>query len=73
MKNRENALSDADLCRAKRISSNLPTVELVTPQRAIANILAHGVVRLHQRQKHLDSPTEQSVHDPVLVTTGETE
>ena len=45
----------------------------VSPIRAIAIILAHGVVRLHQRQKDLDSPTEQSVHDCVLVTKGETQ
>ena len=35
-------------------------------------ILAHGVLRLQQRQKQLDSPTEQSVHDHVLVTKGKT-
>ena len=35
-------------------------------------ILAHGVLRLQQRQKRLDSPTEQSVHDNVLVTKEET-
>jgi hypothetical protein len=41
--------------------------------RAIAIILAHGVLRLHQRQKDLDNSTEQSVHDCVLVTKGETQ
>ncbi len=45
----------------------------ITPIRAIAIILAHGVLRLHQRQKELDNPTEQSVHDCVLVTKGETQ
>jgi hypothetical protein len=30
--------------------------------RVIATILAHGIVRLHQRQKQLDNSTEQSVH-----------
>ena len=45
----------------------------VSPIRAIAIILAHGVVRLHQRQKDLDNSTEQSVHDCVLVTNGETQ
>ena len=35
-------------------------------------ILAHGVLRLQQRQKDLDNPTEQRVHDNVLVTKGET-
>ena len=44
----------------------------ISPIRAIAMILAHGVLRLQQRQKDLDSPTEQSVHDHVLVTKGET-
>jgi len=43
----------------------------VTPLRAIALILAHGVVRLHQRQKDLDNRSEQRVHDAVLVTKGE--
>ena len=43
----------------------------VSPIRAIAIILAHGVVRIHQRQKDLDNSTEQSVHDCVLVTEGE--
>jgi hypothetical protein len=45
----------------------------VSPIRAIAIILAHGVLRLHQRQKDLDNSTEQSVHDCVLVTKGETQ
>ena len=45
----------------------------ITPIRAIAIILAHGVLRLHQRQKDLDNSTEQSVHDCVLVTKGETQ
>jgi hypothetical protein len=45
----------------------------IPPIRAIAIILAHGVVRLHQRQKELDNRTEQSVHDCVLVTKGETQ
>ena len=43
----------------------------ITPIRAIDIILAHGVLRLHQRQKDLDNLTEQSVHDCVLVTEGE--
>ena len=45
----------------------------VSPIRAIAIILAHGVLRLHQRQKVLDNRTEQRVHDSVLVTKGETQ
>ena len=44
----------------------------ISPLRAIAMILAHGVLRLQQRQKQLDNPTEQSVHDHVLVSKGET-
>lgn len=46
--------------------------ESITPLRAIAMILAQGVLRFQKRQKDLDSPTEQSVHDHVLVTKGET-
>lgn len=45
----------------------------VSPIRAIAIILAHGVIRLHQRQKDLDNRTEQRVHDCVLATKGETQ
>ena len=45
----------------------------VSPIRAIAIILAHGVIRLHKRQKDLDNRTEQRVHDCVLVTKGETQ
>lgn len=37
----------------------------IPPVRAIAMILAHGVLRLQQRQKALDTCTEQRVHDPV--------
>ena len=44
----------------------------IPPLRAIAMILAHGVLRLQQRQKDLDTPTEQRVHDSVLATKGET-
>lgn len=51
----------------------MPNTEGVTPLRAIAIILAHGVLRLHQRQKYLDIPTEQRVHDCVLTTKGETQ
>lgn len=50
----------------------MPASGPITPLRAVAMILAHGVVRLHQRQKDLDNRTEQSVHDCVLVTKGET-
>ena len=44
----------------------------ITPIRAIAMILAHGVLRLQKRQKDLDATTEQRVHVPVLATHGET-
>ena len=53
--------------------TSLPKAESIPTLRAIAIILAHGVVRLHQRQKELDNRTEQSVHDCVLVTKGETQ
>jgi hypothetical protein len=43
----------------------------VTPLRAVAMILAHGVLRLHERQKALDSRTEQRVHDSVLNPKGD--
>jgi hypothetical protein len=45
----------------------------VPPIRAIAIILAQGVLRLHQRQKDLDNLSDKSVHDCVLVTKGETQ
>ena len=51
---------------------NLSPPPAIPPIRAIAMILAHGVLRLQQRQKRLDSPTEQSVHDHVLVTKVKT-
>jgi hypothetical protein len=56
-------------------SSNRCTTggKYISPIHAIAIILAHGVVRLHQRQKELDNRTEQSVHDCVLATKGETQ
>ena len=44
----------------------------IPPIRAIAMILAQGVLRLQQRQKDLDTPTEQSVHDHVLKTKEKT-
>ena len=44
----------------------------VTPLRAIAMILSHGVLRLQQRQKALESRTEQRVHYPVLNPKGDT-
>ena len=45
----------------------------IPPLRAIAMILAYGVLRLQQRQKDLDAATEQSVHDSVLAPQGETQ
>jgi hypothetical protein len=50
----------------------MPKTKPISPVRAIAIILAQGVLRLQKRQKDLDSPTEQRVHDHVLVTKGET-
>lgn len=44
----------------------------IPPIRAIAMILAHGVLRLQARQKALDTRTEQRVHDPVLNPKGDT-
>ena len=44
----------------------------IPPLRAIAMILAHGVLRLQARQKALDTRTEQRVHDPVLNLKGDT-
>jgi hypothetical protein len=51
----------------------MPASGTITPLRAVAMILAQGVVRLHKRQKDLDNHTEQSVHDCVLGTKGETQ
>lgn len=45
----------------------------ISPIRAIAIILARGVIRLHLRQKQLDYRTTKSVHDCVVVTKGETQ
>ena len=51
----------------------MPTSESITsPLHTIASILALGVVRLQQRQKELDKPRQESVHDGVLVTRKET-
>lgn len=44
----------------------------IPPLRAIAMILAHGVLRLQQRQKALESRSEQRVHDSVLNPKGDT-
>lgn len=44
----------------------------ILPNRAIAMILAHAVLRLQQRQNHLDNLTEQRVHEAVLNPKGET-
>ena len=56
----------------REINSSGSNTAAISTVRAIAMILAHGVLRLQQRQKQLDSPTEQSVHDHVLVTKGKT-
>ena len=57
----------------REINSSGSNTTAISTVRAIAMILAHGVLRLQQRQNQLDSPTEQSVHDPVLTTKGETQ
>ena len=64
-------VTDSTEILGTRDGTLLPTTESISTLRAIAIILAHGVVRLHQRQKELDSRTEQSVHGCVLVTKGE--
>jgi hypothetical protein len=48
---------------------NHPTI---SPVRAIAMILAQGVLRLQARQKALELRTEQRVHDLVLNPKGDT-
>lgn len=66
--------NQGDLLILYAMTPTLPNPPLaIPPIRAIAIILAHGVVRLHQRQKDLDNRTEQSVHDRVMVTKGETQ
>ena len=50
----------------------MQTTNPISPVRAIAMILANGVLRLQQRQKGLDNFTEQSVHHRVLTPKGET-
>ncbi len=52
--------------------SIMQTTNPISPVRAIAMILANGVLRLQQRQKGLDNFTEQSVHHRVLTPKGET-
>ena len=61
--------SEASPASGHRHESDMKSI---TPIRAIAMILAYGVVRLHQRQKSLDNSTEESVHHDVLPTKGET-
>lgn len=46
--------------------------DAIPPIRAIAMLLAHGVLRLQQRRKALDTCTEQRVHDRVLNPKGDT-
>lgn len=72
MKYSENYLTESKNGLANPCENGSPNATDITPIRAIAIILAYGVLRLQQRQKDLDSRTEQSVHDPVLVTKGET-
>jgi hypothetical protein len=61
----ESHMPDTDRSNSSRARS-------IGPIRSIAMILAHGVLRLQQRQKALDTRTEQRVHDPVLNPKGDT-
>lgn len=54
------------------VRGNQVSQPAISSMQIIAIILAKAVVRLIHRQKLLDSPTDQSVHDCVLVTKGET-
>ena len=65
-------ISDSTEYSQTRSGIFLPTPGSIPPIRAIAMILALGVLRLQQRQKDLDRRTEQSVHDLVLPPQGET-
>jgi len=60
-----------DMMDALMSRNDVPRAGAVSPIRAIAMILAHGVLRLHQRQKALDTCTEQRVHDSVLNPKGD--
>jgi hypothetical protein len=44
----------------------------ISSLRAIAMILAQGVLRLQNLEKRVDNPLEESVHDDVLIAKGET-
>ena len=63
-------ISDSTEYSQTRSGIFLPTPGSIPPIRAIAMILAHGVLRLLKRQNELDNPTEQSVHHGVLTTKG---
>ena len=58
-----NFPSGAEEVRTNKQSLGSASAVGITPIRAIAIILAHGVVRLHQRQNDLDNSTEQSVQN----------
>jgi len=60
-------VQSSDRCDAREPSISV-ALGAASPLRTIAMILAHGVLRLQQRQKDLDNRTEQRVHDHVLVT-----
>jgi hypothetical protein len=64
-------LSGTEKTKPMRGQSALGT-DAISPIRAIAIILAYGVLRLQQRQKALDNLTEPSVHHRVLPAKKET-
>ena len=72
MKHSENNLKSSKDSPINADKNVVPSATGVTTVRTIAMILALGVLRLQNRQKDLDNPTEQRVHDHVLVTKGET-
>lgn len=71
-KNMEAIIPKVSMSRSFSTQPRVPCPPCVPPLRAIAMILAHGVLRLQQRQKALESRTEQRVHDRVLNPKGDT-
>jgi hypothetical protein len=69
-----NSPSGAEEVQTNRHSRGSDSATGVTPIQAIAIILAHGVIRLHQRQKKLDNHTEQTLQNvadrPMFLLDG---
>ncbi len=63
MKISKNNPSGTEICRAKAGDGDEFSGTAVMPLRAISIILAHGVIRLQQRQKELDNSTEQTLQN----------